>query len=302
MGPPPWRVSSQTNNNDDNAITDMSYAGPLERFEMDDDFSTWPTTPLATGRATGHAFELYRHGPARSRSIRVARSPTRAGCLILRPAGRAVSSRYRQSSAGDDVLAWEEGSTEPVSPASITAGGVSLNILLSGPDVPIHTEPGGLEQVAELVPLPESSLALAATLWTVPSDSPTSTPRWDLPAGKATDPDARTSHRLGVGALRDRHRPGPGTDLPRYPGGILSSDGRHAEQRGNPGRAGRAARMARAHPPGRPGSDCRRRSRNHPEPAAARRSTRRGRGPCQPGKTLGHLRTTGSPSCWGSCR
>jgi len=95
--------------------------------------------------------------------------------------------------AGDDVLTGDEGSTEPVSPASITIGGISLNALLSGPDVPIATDQGGLEQVAELVPLPESSLALAATLWTVPSDSPTSSTQWEASAGMAIDPDGRNA-------------------------------------------------------------------------------------------------------------
>ena len=84
-------------------------------------------------------------------------------------------------------------------PASITAGGVSLNVLLGGPDLPTSTDPGGVEQVAELVPLPETSLALAATLWTVSSDSPTTAP-------EPTCVDRRHTDRATE--LGDRRRPG----------------------------------------------------------------------------------------------
>ena len=65
-------------------------------------------------------------------------------------------------------------------------------MFLNGADFSTPTEPGALEQVAELVPLPESSLALAATLWDVPSDSPTSTLHWHPLNGNATDSNART--------------------------------------------------------------------------------------------------------------
>ena len=46
------------------------------------------------------------------------------------------------------MFAGEDDSTEPILPASITVGGVSLNILLSSADIGIQTEPPGLEQVA----------------------------------------------------------------------------------------------------------------------------------------------------------
>jgi hypothetical protein len=60
---------------------------------------------------------------------------------------------------------------EPVPPASITAGEVPLDILLSDPGSSTQDVSIGLEQMAELIPIEDSSLALVATLWTVPSDS-----------------------------------------------------------------------------------------------------------------------------------
>ena len=92
-------------------------------------------------------------------------------------AGAGLSGLDSGLSAGtvDEVFAGEDGeATEPVLPASITAGGISLNVLLGGPDLPSKVDARGVEQVALLVPLPETSLALAATLWTVSSDSPRS--------------------------------------------------------------------------------------------------------------------------------
>ena len=187
MGPAPWHGSSQTNNND-NEGTDMSYAGSLESIEMDDGILTWTAAAPATSRATGHALSFVVTDP----SLQVEESsevPNTSGLSYLATGDGATL--YAPTSAGDDVHAWDESSTEPISPALIIGGGVSLNVLLSGPDVSVNTEPVDLEQVAELVPLPQSSLALAATLWTVPSDSPTPSRRWDLSAGNPDDPDAR---------------------------------------------------------------------------------------------------------------
>ncbi len=62
---------------------------------------------------------------------------------------------------------------ETISPAAITAGGAPLSVLLTGPELPTQTTSDDLQQVAELIPSDESSLALVATLWTVPSDIPT---------------------------------------------------------------------------------------------------------------------------------
>ena len=187
MGPAPGRSSSQTNNDDEQA-NDMSNAGSLESIEMDDGILTWTAATPATSRSTSHALSFVVTDP----SLQVEASsevPNSSGLSYLATGGGPAL--YAPTPAGDNVQTSDEGSPEPISPAGITVGGVSLNVLLSGPDERIQTEPGGLDLVAELVPLPESSLALAATLWTVPSDSPTARVQWDLSAGKAIDPDAR---------------------------------------------------------------------------------------------------------------
>ena len=94
------------------------------------------------------------------------------------PAANLRSSRATLSQPLDEMA------TEASPPASITAGEVPLSILLSGPDAPAQTGSDRLEQVAELIPLEESSLALVATLWTVSSDSRTTPPERDVePAG-----------------------------------------------------------------------------------------------------------------------
>ncbi|AGA28237.1 hypothetical protein [Singulisphaera acidiphila] len=59
----------------------------------------------------------------------------------------------------------------PVPTASITAGEIPLDIVLSDLGLPTQGVSIGLEQMAELIALEDSSLALVGTLWTVPSDS-----------------------------------------------------------------------------------------------------------------------------------
>jgi hypothetical protein len=172
-GSPSGLSGFQTNLNSEES--DMSIGGLMETGGPIDGFSTWMATPLATGRelssiVTEPMLQLDSSSDA----------PNMNGLFYLASAGWSTS-------AFDGALVWEESSTEAILPGSITAGGVSLNILLADPDVPIRTEPDSLEQVAELIPLPETSLALAATLWTVASDSPTSRPQSDLPSATGAD-------------------------------------------------------------------------------------------------------------------
>jgi hypothetical protein len=155
---------------------------------MDDGFSTWTTMPQTTGRAIGHASNFLFTDPSLQLDARND-GPSTTGLSYLATGGGATLDS--PTSAGDDVLTWDDDSTEPISPAAITVSGVSLSVLLSDPDLTIKTAPGNLDQVAELVPLPESSLALAATLWTVPSDSPSSSVRWDASTGRPIDPEVQ---------------------------------------------------------------------------------------------------------------
>jgi hypothetical protein len=179
-----WRGGSLATSNDDEL--DMSFAGTLETIETPDEPSMWMTTPMSTGHTSGRSLSFFVTEP----SVPVdssAELPGTGALSYLASAGEATLDTALLASAVDEVLAWEENATEPVLPGSITAGGLSLSVLLGGPDMPVRTDPAGLEQVVELVPLPETSLALAATLWTVSADSPAVGPRWDRPAGPDGD-------------------------------------------------------------------------------------------------------------------
>jgi len=59
---------------------------------------------------------------------------------------------------------------DPISSAAITASGAPLGLLLTGPGLPAQTTTDDFQQVAELISSDASSLALGATLWTVPSE------------------------------------------------------------------------------------------------------------------------------------
>jgi hypothetical protein len=82
-----------------------------------------------------------------------------------------------QSVSLDDWTTGADNVGEPISLAAITAGGAPLSVLLTGPELPTQTTTADLQQVAELIPSDESSLALVATLWTVPSGIPTGAQR-----------------------------------------------------------------------------------------------------------------------------
>ncbi len=102
---------------------------------------------------------------------------------------------------------------ETISPAAIMAGGAPLSVLLTGPESPTQTTSDDLQQVAELIPSEESSLALVATLWTVPSDIPTGAhevQRLDATAARLDDAAATPSwmaYMIGLDqALEQSHR------------------------------------------------------------------------------------------------
>jgi hypothetical protein len=176
MGPTMGRVTPQTGPDDNEP--DMSYSGPLEPIlatAVPADFSS--TTP-SSGRTLAPVFA------GRSLQLEPYGEYSNTSGLSFLAAGQGTPLSF-QATAHDDLLAWEETTAEPVSPGSIITGGLSLKNLLSGPDTSTLTNTSCLEQVAELVPLPESALALAATLWTRPSDSPSSTVRWHLAAEEA---------------------------------------------------------------------------------------------------------------------
>lgn len=73
------------------------------------------------------------------------------------------------SSPEDSVTPGLEG--DEGAPAAIADGSAPFTALLAGAQMPTQTTSDDLEQVAELLPPSGSSLALVATLWTVPSGS-----------------------------------------------------------------------------------------------------------------------------------
>jgi hypothetical protein len=133
--------------------------------------------PIAGGRATNAASTQSVGGLA----IQVDHTsgPTGAGWMSYMVGGDWGSGGVQTPgfSAGDSMVAGLN-ADESLSPATITDGSAPLSVLLTGPEVPTQTTSDDLEQVAELIPPSESSLALVATLWTVPSDNSTRA-QWD---------------------------------------------------------------------------------------------------------------------------
>ena len=114
----------------------------------------------------------------------------------------------------DIVQTADQADAEPSVSGSIAAGEVPLSFLLSGSDVTGHADLDSVEQLTELVPLQESSLAMVATLWTAPSD--------------ARAPEANGRHAQPVrvwSAARVRTF--------RHPGQSLSSDSTKQSSRAN---------------------------------------------------------------------
>jgi len=112
----------------------------------------------------------------------------------------------------DDWATAADNVGEPSSLAAITAGGAPLSVLLTGPELATQTTTDDLQQVANLIPSDESSLALVATLWTVPSDIPTgaqwvqrldASPAWLTDA--ATTP-SWTAYMIGLDQALEQSR------------------------------------------------------------------------------------------------
>jgi hypothetical protein len=163
--------------------------GPIGTIEPLDSSSTWTITAPSSPRAPGRPFNSL-FTDASLLGDWSGEIATTSGLSYLATTGSTSLLQESAATTREDVFAGEDDSTEPMLPASITVGGVSLNILLSSADIGIQAEPPGLEQVAELVPLPESTVALAATLWSAPADSLES-PGWRFEPESATDLDVR---------------------------------------------------------------------------------------------------------------
>jgi hypothetical protein len=191
--PPPYAAKQPLSQIDLNAISDpdVNVLGSLISADSHESSSAlMMMTESAAGRASGSGFGSISTGPSTQMDLSMDSSGN--GWMSYVATGGWVASDVQAPVfRGDVVPALDETATEPSTAASITAGEVPLSVLLSGPDAPVQTGSDRVEQVAELIPLEESSLALVATLWTVSSDSQTSPPQGDVePAGGGMDPHA----------------------------------------------------------------------------------------------------------------
>jgi hypothetical protein len=179
--PPPYVAKQQLSEADLNTINDpdVSVLGSLMSPDLHQSSSALMTTESATGRSSGSGLTVISTGP--STHLDLSPDSSGNGWMSYVATGGSVPAEAQSSSfRGDVVSASDETTNEPSTPASITAGALPLSILLSGPDAPAQTGSDRLEQVAELIPPEESSLALIATLWTVSADSPMTQPPGDL--------------------------------------------------------------------------------------------------------------------------
>jgi hypothetical protein len=174
--------------NIDDKETDQSLSGSVDWTETDTGFLTWMSLTQASGRSSGRSSSPIFTDLALQVNF-TGELASASGLSYLATAGSTtLLAELSALRADENVLLVDQDATELDTTATILDAGIPLNILLAGTDVPLPTEQGEVEQVAELIPLSESSLALAATLWTVRADSQVSAPGSDLPAGAATDP------------------------------------------------------------------------------------------------------------------
>ncbi len=174
-----YRGGSASSSGDDESELDFSYSGPIETGDAADDLATpMSTAATATGHAGPHSLSAsFLNASLQSEASRENLGASGLSYLARDDGSALVTETAIAEAEASPILALEEqDTTEPILPVSITAGGVSLNMLLNSATEPVRAEPGNLEPVAELVPLAETSLALAATLWMVPTDSPTAEP------------------------------------------------------------------------------------------------------------------------------
>jgi hypothetical protein len=125
--------------------------------------------PMASGRAASVA--PITSGGGLAIQFDHASDAIGGGWMSYVVAGDWGSGELQPVLAADDSLTTLLDTTD-ASLAAIADGSAPLSVLLNGPEVPAPAPAGDLEQVAELLPQSESSLALVATLWSAPSDNP----------------------------------------------------------------------------------------------------------------------------------
>ncbi len=109
--------------------------------------------------------------------------------------------------AGSDIVGQDDVDDSPTPLASLVDGEAPIGLLLSGPQALDRASTESQEQVAELVPLNDSSLALAGTLWSVSAESAPSSDSQDQGAESAGEPSSSQIATCAPNGLPDR--PGP---------------------------------------------------------------------------------------------
>jgi hypothetical protein len=146
---------------------DMSFAGPVSSTQSAPSVLFVTALPsVNSGRSSGPAQGGVTGGI--STQIDPPGEPGLSGWMsYLATLGWSVPSfQSGAPSPAEELAGLDEASSAAMSSSSLIPG-ASSSILLNGPDGALQTDSANLQQVAELIPSDESSLALVATLWTV---------------------------------------------------------------------------------------------------------------------------------------
>ena len=170
---------------------ETSFAGPLVPSELASGSAFLTTASAVNGHAVTSAPVLVLAG--RSSQVNLENEPGRTAWMSYLASGGSEVPLAETTVSGSDVPGLDDSATEPAPLASITAGETPWGALLFGANAPAQAQEDGSQQVAELMPLSESALALAATLWTIPSDSPATPLEW----GGSSDADVISAARSG---------------------------------------------------------------------------------------------------------
>ncbi len=147
-----------------------SVVGPLVLDEATDGASLTTAADLAGGRSETDAFQFIVPGRSVALNPRIDSDQGAWTSYLAGGTGKGTLVDSR-AVAGSDVAGLDAAADEVTSPAALLAGEAPIGLLLGDAAAPDRASSESQEQVAELVPLSESSLALAGTVWSVASDT-----------------------------------------------------------------------------------------------------------------------------------
>jgi hypothetical protein len=210
----------------------MEFDGPAPSVRAND-MVMGPLMPLFTnGSSTGLA-SIFSSSNASIQNGSLLETASPGWMSYVTTGGWGTSLLQSSTFHSGDDPATEEGSPSTLPPQVAPAPDGFLSDLLTGPDAVTLTAVDNIQQFAELVPLPGSSLALIATLWTVSSDSQTALARWNgasvsslVPSKPAVAQPNWTGFVMGLDEALEQS----GSDVRA---GILSDDWLPNEDRGS---------------------------------------------------------------------